>query len=210
MTASELLLKHEDFNEYHFHEVDRKWIIEAMKEYAASVRDEDIEYESMWLGGVGKSYFTMGAQWYRSQLACVLFMLMFGSASAQKLDYNSLAHLGAGMAAGNIAALAKEKRLFYGAAAGFVLGMGKEIYDSQKGNGHFADVVMTTIGGLGGAMIVNLITNENKQKHCKPKRRTRANKRGVQRDGGDKEKDSGQVGERGQDSGAEVCEGHHR
>lgn len=35
MTPSEILRKHEDANEMHFHEVDRKWIIEAMEEYAA-------------------------------------------------------------------------------------------------------------------------------------------------------------------------------
>jgi hypothetical protein len=35
MTADEILKKHEDDNEYHFHSVDRKWIIEAMEEYAA-------------------------------------------------------------------------------------------------------------------------------------------------------------------------------
>ena len=34
MTPSEILLKHEDKNEHHFHDVDRKWIIEAMEEYA--------------------------------------------------------------------------------------------------------------------------------------------------------------------------------
>ena len=28
------LKKHEDDNEMHFHEVDRKWIIQAMEEYA--------------------------------------------------------------------------------------------------------------------------------------------------------------------------------
>ncbi len=37
MTADEILKKYEDANEYHFHEVDRKWIIEAMKEYSKSV-----------------------------------------------------------------------------------------------------------------------------------------------------------------------------
>lgn len=36
MNANEILKKHEDANEMHFHEVDRKWIIEAMEEYAAS------------------------------------------------------------------------------------------------------------------------------------------------------------------------------
>ena len=35
MKANEILKKHEDANEMHFHEVDRKWIIEAMEEYAA-------------------------------------------------------------------------------------------------------------------------------------------------------------------------------
>ena len=34
MTADEILKKHEDDNEMHFHEVDRKWIIQAMEEYA--------------------------------------------------------------------------------------------------------------------------------------------------------------------------------
>lgn len=34
MTPSEILQKHEDANEMHFHEVDRKFIIEAMEEYA--------------------------------------------------------------------------------------------------------------------------------------------------------------------------------
>lgn len=32
--ASELLAKREDENEYHLHDVDRKWIIEAMMDYA--------------------------------------------------------------------------------------------------------------------------------------------------------------------------------
>jgi hypothetical protein len=35
MTADKILEKYEDDNEYHFHTVDRKWIIEAMEEYAA-------------------------------------------------------------------------------------------------------------------------------------------------------------------------------
>lgn len=35
MNANEILKKHEDANEMHFHEVDRKWIIQAMEEYAA-------------------------------------------------------------------------------------------------------------------------------------------------------------------------------
>lgn len=35
MKANEILKKHEDKNEMHFHDVDRKFIIEAMEEYAA-------------------------------------------------------------------------------------------------------------------------------------------------------------------------------
>lgn len=34
MNANEILRKYEDANEMHFHEVDRKWIIQAMEEYA--------------------------------------------------------------------------------------------------------------------------------------------------------------------------------
>lgn len=35
MKADDILKRHEDANEMHLHEVDRKWIIEAMEEYAA-------------------------------------------------------------------------------------------------------------------------------------------------------------------------------
>jgi len=35
--ASELLLKRENDNEYHLHDVDRKWVIEAMMDYAEYV-----------------------------------------------------------------------------------------------------------------------------------------------------------------------------
>ena len=34
MTKDEILRKYEDDNEYHFYEVDRAWIMEAMEEYA--------------------------------------------------------------------------------------------------------------------------------------------------------------------------------
>ena len=34
MTAAEILQKHEDDNEMHLHHVDRKWVIQAMEEYA--------------------------------------------------------------------------------------------------------------------------------------------------------------------------------
>lgn len=35
--ASEILAKREDENEYHLHDVDRKWVIEAMMDYAEYV-----------------------------------------------------------------------------------------------------------------------------------------------------------------------------
>ena len=52
MTPSEILMKHEDANDYHFYEVDRKWIIEAMEEYAGVYTlnnlpsDEDLKKEA--------------------------------------------------------------------------------------------------------------------------------------------------------------------
>jgi hypothetical protein len=33
MTKDEILKKYEDDNEYHFHKLDREWIMEAMQEY---------------------------------------------------------------------------------------------------------------------------------------------------------------------------------
>lgn len=39
--ASQILMKHEDENEYHFHESDRKFIIEAMKEFAVYVSKKE-------------------------------------------------------------------------------------------------------------------------------------------------------------------------
>lgn len=33
MTKHEILKKHEDLNEYHFHELDREFILQAMQEY---------------------------------------------------------------------------------------------------------------------------------------------------------------------------------
>jgi len=83
-TADEILKKHEDANEMHFHEVDRKWIIEAMDEYATfsqtEISDEEIFKQSIkemeeWYGSDCKeeidSHFR-GAKWmqkwYREQL----------------------------------------------------------------------------------------------------------------------------------------------
>lgn len=40
LSASEILKKHEYSNEMHFHDVDRKWIIEAMEEYAQQALEQ--------------------------------------------------------------------------------------------------------------------------------------------------------------------------
>lgn len=54
--ADEILAKREDYNEYHFHDVERKWIIQAMMDYAEyclrgkaekmELSDEEIEKAS--------------------------------------------------------------------------------------------------------------------------------------------------------------------
>ena len=41
MTANEVLKMYEDEYEYHFHEVDREWIIEAMEFYAKQLSGVD-------------------------------------------------------------------------------------------------------------------------------------------------------------------------
>lgn len=43
-TPDEILRKHEDANEMHFHEVDRKFIIEAMEEYAEQQVKAVVQY----------------------------------------------------------------------------------------------------------------------------------------------------------------------
>lgn len=84
MTSSEILRKHEDANEYHFHDVDRKWIIEAMEEYAKEkseipfileLSDEEIEMAAPYVPRDAHDYyvgdrdgFIEGAKWYREQL----------------------------------------------------------------------------------------------------------------------------------------------
>ena len=42
--ADEILRKHEDKNEFHFYELDRSWIIEAMEEYAKLRQDLTIQF----------------------------------------------------------------------------------------------------------------------------------------------------------------------
>ena len=56
MKADEILKKHEDANEMHFHEVDRKWIIEAMEEYAA-LRQPLVSGQSEQFGCYGCKHF---------------------------------------------------------------------------------------------------------------------------------------------------------
>ena len=79
MTADQILQKHEDANEMHFHQVDREFIIQAMKEYATSsqteISDEEIEEQSWGYREVTKDInippnedWSNGAKWYREQL----------------------------------------------------------------------------------------------------------------------------------------------
>ena len=86
--ASELLAKREDENEYHLHDVDRKWVIEAMMDYAeyflkgtssqTEISDEEIEKAVMdsmdyvYLNPNDSLIFHQGwmraIKWYREQL----------------------------------------------------------------------------------------------------------------------------------------------
>lgn len=75
-TADEILQKHEDANEMHFHQVDRQWIIQAMEEYAQEksektinleISDEEIEKYAQ-QNAFNYYEFITGAKWYREQL----------------------------------------------------------------------------------------------------------------------------------------------
>lgn len=75
-TADEILQKHEDANEMHFHQVDRQWIIQAMEEYATvksekpinlEISDEEIE-EYAKRNAFQYYEFITGAKWYKEQL----------------------------------------------------------------------------------------------------------------------------------------------
>jgi len=47
MTKDEILKKYEDDREYHLHESDRQWIMEAMEEYAnQQLRLYDVSYRT--------------------------------------------------------------------------------------------------------------------------------------------------------------------
>jgi len=51
--------------------IDAKHIMKYIDEYVTPIElptDDEIEYEAMWLAGIDKSYFIMGAQWYKKQL----------------------------------------------------------------------------------------------------------------------------------------------
>ena len=76
--ASELLAKREDENEYHLHDVDRKWVIEALMDYAeyflkntsspTEISDEEIE-EMLFHHSNEYAYgFKDAIKWYREQL----------------------------------------------------------------------------------------------------------------------------------------------
>ena len=83
--ASELLAKREDENEYHLHDIDRKWVIEAMMDYAEyvlsgtsshiEISDEEIKniVDEIYPNANGSSKllvsgFIQGCRWYREQL----------------------------------------------------------------------------------------------------------------------------------------------
>lgn len=86
-------------------------------------------------------------------------LVLISSVRAQQLDNNTLVHFSVGVGVGNglgIFAKNPEHRFFIGMAGGFVAGMGKEIYDVQKGNqAQFQDILATALGGATGAMMTN-------------------------------------------------------
>ena len=72
MTADQILQKHEDANEMHFHQVDREFIIQAMEEYATSskteISDEEIEKMLFHHSNEYAIGFKDAIKWYREQL----------------------------------------------------------------------------------------------------------------------------------------------
>ena len=93
----------------------------------------------------------------RSIIVCAILL---GSVQAQRLDYNTICHFGVGMGIGSAAGVIgknTDQRFFIGLAGGFVAGLGKEIYDAQKGNqAQFQDILATAVGGATSAMLSNL------------------------------------------------------
>lgn len=121
-------------------------------------------------------------------MRALILILLIGSAKAQRLDYNTVCHFGVGMGVGNaVSVFGKnpEHRVFIGLASGFVAGMGKEIYDANRGQtAQFTDILATAIGGATSAMITNLIIKRhaNIKKHCQPKAQARIRKRRILHD----------------------------
>lgn len=86
MTPKEILQKHEDANEMHLHHVDRKWVIEAMEEYASLSKKEIVEISDKEIEIFMNSFpytkhlddgqyndgvlvgLELGIEWYREQL----------------------------------------------------------------------------------------------------------------------------------------------
>ena len=87
-------------------------------------------------------------------------LVLVSYVKAQRLDNNTLIHYSVGIGVGNglgIFAKNPEHRFFVGLAGGFVVGLGKELYDSQikKNQTQFHDIVATALGGATGAMMTN-------------------------------------------------------
>ena len=84
LKADTLLAMREDANEYHFHQVDRDWIIQAMIDFAelnhlyfgeacVEISNKTMinEAESFYGKGVNPDYeegFIDGSMWYKNQL----------------------------------------------------------------------------------------------------------------------------------------------
>lgn len=113
-----------------------------------------------------------------NNMRMLIFILLIGSAKAQRLDYNTICHFGVGMGIGNVTSVFgknPEHRVFIGLAGGFVAGLGKEIYDAQKGNqAQFQDIMATAIGGATSAMITNLIIKRQRRRHANLKKYCKA------------------------------------
>ncbi len=108
----------------------------------------------------------------------LLCAMLLGSVQAQRLDYNTICHFGVGMGIGNVTSVFgknPEHRVFIGLAGGFVAGLGKEIYDANRGQtAQFTDIMATAIGGATSAMITNLIIKRQRRRHANLKKYCKA------------------------------------
>jgi hypothetical protein len=69
--ADKLLALREDLYEMHFHEVDRKWLIDAMVDFAQQLPQQEISDEEIYNEAKNHhNYYewSAGAKWYREQL----------------------------------------------------------------------------------------------------------------------------------------------